>query len=310
MSLEQRWSELAKLLSTPTSATAAVDGGLRAVAAAIAAAGSAERRRVGAKMIEAMGSLPARAGSLAALCATLLHEREEGLAGLGDAAAARLPALLTAAARVTDATKPALHAQMTSDPDAVQAHLSIETWCMALIAPASRDRALRARLHRDEALRAALAPLSGERTNVTQLDRLVRAPCGETFRFVDTAAARAFDVAVDGVVLDYELYARLADALGAALGLAPEAGILRHARWDLHTVDGKMIWGEMRPDEVPALDGVRTVVASPLTIARTWEDRPVFPLVRGTVTLLRELPADEATALIRTIAARTVPRPP
>jgi hypothetical protein len=122
---------------------------------------------------------------------------------------------------------------------------------------------------------------------------------------------KGFLLTIDGVSDNFQLHTLLAGALitpGLIPGEAPDPSWLAAATdapmeawsgtvtgsFNLVDGNGKWIWNEGRPADIPVVDGRRFIVLDPAPYERSWSSVRQFPHVPGRITLERELTADEA----------------
>jgi len=67
---------------------------------------------------------------------------------------------------------------------------------------------------------------------------------------------------------------------------------------------GTWIWGEGLPRDVPAIDGVRTVLVGPPAYARTWSISRTFSALPARIDVVRELAAIEAREALERLRTR------
>lgn len=146
----------------------------------------------------------------------------------------------------------------------------------------------------------------GELLRMSEADRLL---------VLDRASWRGFRVAFDGVSDNFQLHTLLADALIGKEGhrlpgtrpdprwvaasldgpVDPLADVVR-GEWDLVGGDGTWVGNEACPGDVPVVDGERVLVLEPQSLLHSWRAGRRHPHITGSLTVLEELRADQATA--------------
>lgn len=210
--------------------------------------------------------------------------------------------------------------------------VDLRTWVLSAVAALTRDRELLRRATADAELTAAAAALHDSPAH--WLDLLLGVRLDEPWLVLCPVAGRGFRVRLDGVADNRTLQVLLADELvtRGVPGTANPPDVVAFCRggapwpatsavlgsWNLYdyraapydlAVPGAVptatwVWGEGRPTDVPALDGVRTLLVGPQQPWRSWRVGRPFAALRSTVTVEAELsPAETWTALERARAA-------
>lgn len=200
-------------------------------------------------------------------------------------------------------------------------------WTLPTVAALTRDRELFSLAIDDATLRSLALRLRQSAAGwlhtllATQLDARWRALC--------PSEQRGFELRVDGVSSNFDIKALVSEALSAA-GLAGDRNppdVIAAVRgdatsssqgfvkgcFDFYTCDAipflggppgeipfqHTVWGEGVPTDVPPCEGLRTVIVTPPTIARTWNAARPFSQLRPRVEVERELDPSEVRALLR-----------
>ena len=201
----------------------------------------------------------------------------------------------------------------------------LEQWTLPLIASLTRDRPMLERAVADEALGKAARLM--RQSDAYWLDVLLGVELRATWLVLCPLVGRGFRVIVDGAVSNFDLHTLFADVLGAqGIGKRPPASLVdyiaarsddkgvrsadgvwnyydwRAAEYDLSDANkvptGAWIWNEGAPRDVPARDGTRIVLVGPPAYQRSWNVSRSFSALGATVTLDRELTADEFRATL------------
>jgi len=208
----------------------------------------------------------------------------------------------------------------------------LRAWVLPTVAALTRDRELLLRAIADEQLGELAAAL--RESDAHWLDVLLGAQVGVEWLVLFPIEARGFRVMLDGIVGNFDLHALLADAI-VPLGIAGQRNppdVIARVRgetsvsscdfvtgaWNLYaaraaTFDladpraapvGTWIWGEGLPRDVPAIDGVRTVLVGPPAYARTWSISRTFSALPARIDVVRELAAIEAREALERLRTR------
>ncbi|GAA2789803.1 hypothetical protein GCM10010441_13710 [Kitasatospora paracochleata] len=124
-----------------------------------------------------------------------------------------------------------------------------------------------------------------------------------------------FEVRISGIGDNFQLHTLLAHVLiggGHVPGTAPSAASVRLATeprpargrtdttatgaFELLTPDGKRIWNEGMPDDIPVVEGRRLLILDQPAYPRSWNADRFFPMLPGTAELTRVLTPDESEA--------------
>ncbi len=333
------------------------------------AASDDERAAAVTSIAEAVADpeLPVARAGLLAITAGALVENGAPTTALGDVLLGRLPAILGDSKRFQDACLAAFpEGERTPEAEWVaigDRQIPPETvasvaendrvgagawrwtdeWCLPTIACLTRDRELRARAHRDEALRRAARDALGYGGFLCMALEVLD---DARFLVLHASERRGFEVTVGGVADNFQLHTLLADALvregdeGPEHGLpgerpAPEViavargdgpqhddGASARGTWNLYgwralDPDGRLpadvpqerwIWNEGRPLEIETFEKRRVVILGPPAYPRTWNVARVFDALRGEVRLDRILgPAESGDLLAELGAAAASP---
>jgi hypothetical protein len=158
----------------------------------------------------------------------------------------------------------------------------------------------------------ALATHLGEFREVGELLRMAET---DTVLVLDRASQRGFRVAFDGIGDNFQLHTLLADALigkeGRMLaGTRPDprwtaacldapadplADVVR-GEWDLVGGDGTWVGNEAVPGDIPVVDGERVLVLEAQSLSHTWRAGRRHPHIPGSLSVVAELPPEQAMA--------------
>lgn len=194
----------------------------------------------------------------------------------------------------------------------------LEQWVLPAIAALTRCRPELLRAKADKLLRDAATSMSSSDAHF--LPVLLDAEMGETWTVHVPLEKRVFEVAIDGVVSNFELHTLLAAALIPAgiAAEAPSAALVAYLEghgppppdsyvagtWNIydHRALGQplepankvspecWVWGEGRPAHVVSGSGQRVLVLGPPAYQRTWNVGRTFSALPQSIKLLRELP--------------------
>lgn len=209
----------------------------------------------------------------------------------------------------------------------------LRAWVLPTVAALTRDRALLLRAIADERLAELAAGLRD--SDAHWLDVLLGAQMDAEWLVLCPVEGRGFRVVLDGIVGNFDLHALLADAL-VPRGIAGERNpidVIARVRgetsvssrdfvagaWNLYTARaagfdlsdpraapvGTWIWGEGLPRDVPAVDGVRTLLVGPPAYARTWSIPRTFSALPARIDVARELGREEVEAALEGLDRRT-----
>jgi hypothetical protein len=173
-----------------------------------------------------------------------------------------------------------------------------------------------------ERLIAALGTVLDERADLELLAGLLRVLDDERLIVLHRPSGRGYEVVIGGIGDNFQLHTLLAGALcgpaadGLLEGVRPDPAWVRAAtegpvdrgaepvrgQFNLVDAQGKWIWNEGRPADIPRLDGVRVVVLDPPPYERSWSPGRMYPMMRPAVRLRRILPAEEAAAWLAKVA--------
>ncbi len=192
-----------------------------------------------------------------------------------------------------------------------QAWFTANEWVQPVLFLCQR-KDVRAALPRRAELTAAVGAATELVGAAGWLDGLLRVLDDEPLLVLDRASGRAFRVTISGVGDNFQLHTLLAAALPAEVlpGSPPSAAEIAAAstgdlevpggirgNFNLADVNGKWIWNEGRPADIPHLDGVRVAVVDPPPYIRTWNAGRAYPLMVPSVQVVAELSPADAAAL-------------
>jgi hypothetical protein len=209
----------------------------------------------------------------------------------------------------------------------------LRAWVLPTIAALTRDRDLLLRAIADVQLGELAAAL--RESDAHWLDVLLGAQVGVEWLALFPIENRGFRVLLDGIVGNFDLHALLVEAI-VPLGIPGERNppdVIARVRgetsvsscnfvtgaWNLYTARaasfdlgdpraapvGTWIWGEGLPRDVPAVDGVRTVLVGPPAYPRTWNLGRTFSALPARIDVTRELATDEVHETLARLRSRT-----
>ncbi|WP_406200710.1 hypothetical protein OH807_20045 [Kitasatospora sp. NBC_01560] len=153
---------------------------------------------------------------------------------------------------------------------------------------------------------------------------LMRTLDDEPLLVLDRPSGTGYLVRMDGLTDNFQLHTLLAELLiggGHLPGTRPDPEAVALSRtaevdgrrrvtalgtFNLLAPDGSWIWNEGTPDDIPVVDGVRTLVLEPQPYERSWSAGRFIQQVPGDLRLERVLTPAEAAGLI----SRTAPAHP
>ncbi|MFN7973331.1 MAG: hypothetical protein U0166_13455 [Acidobacteriota bacterium] len=295
-----------------------------------------------------------------AITAGTLVEHGAPAGALGEVLLTKLPALMEAARRYADrclADLPPPDEEKDEDgllwvdrraipEDVFRTHLAtdrpgaaalygIDHWVLPTVAVLTRDRDLLLRACHDARLRAAASRMVD--SDAHWIDLLLGVELDALWLAVCPIERRAFRIAIDGIVSNFDLHALLAAALTARgipgepnppevmsfiRGDAPKpsaAGV--RGTWNLYTWQAASfdlsvpssvphstwVWGEGRPHDVPAFDGSRTLLVGPQAYTRSWALGRPFSALPSRVAVQDELPTEDVDAVLTRMRAAAEP---
>jgi hypothetical protein len=202
----------------------------------------------------------------------------------------------------------------------------LRAWVLPTVAALTRDRELLLRTIADERLAELVSAMRD--SDAHWLDVLLGAQMGVEWLVLCPVESRGFRVALDGIVGNFDLHALLADAL-VPRGIAGERNpidVIARVRgetsvssrdfvtgtWNLYTARaagfdlgdpraapvGTWVWGEGLPRDVPAVNGVRTLLVGPPAYARTWSISRTFSALPARIDVVREIDRAEVDAAL------------
>ncbi|MFG2846695.1 hypothetical protein ACGF12_26495 [Kitasatospora sp. NPDC048296] len=160
----------------------------------------------------------------------------------------------------------------------------------------------------------------GGQHDLKGLAHLARVLDDEPLLVLDRPTGTGYLLRMSGLSDTFQLHTLLADLLiggGHLPGTPQDPEVVALARtefldgrrliatgaFNLVAPDGSWLWNEGTPDDIPVLDGVRTLVLEPLPYERTWSAGRFIQEIPGDLRLERVLDPVEAAPLL----ARTVP---
>ncbi|MFB6894377.1 hypothetical protein ACFCX4_34305 [Kitasatospora sp. NPDC056327] len=152
-----------------------------------------------------------------------------------------------------------------------------------------------------------------ERHDLKGLRYLLAALDDEPLLVLHRPSGTGYLLRMDALTDNFQLHTLLAEALiggGHLPGTRPDPEVvaLSRTRWldgrrfiatgafNLVAPDGGWIWNEGMPEDIPVVDGVRTLVLDPQPYERSWAAGRFVEQVPGDLRLERVLPAEEAAA--------------
>ncbi|MFJ6433141.1 hypothetical protein [Streptomyces sp. NPDC091416] len=198
---------------------------------------------------------------------------------------------------------------------------SVEQWQPPALAVLCRSAEVRRR-HASALLPACRALEAMERHDLKCLSYALAVLDDEPVIVLHRPSGTGFEVVIGGIGDNFQLHTLLAHVLvggGHVTGIEPSAESVRLATdpepatgrtqavatgaFELLTPDGRTLWNEGLPDDIPMVDGRRLLVLDEPAYRRSWNADRFFPHLPGTAELGRVLSADET----RTWFARTSP---
>ncbi|MBE3000988.1 hypothetical protein IDM40_20150 [Nocardiopsis sp. HNM0947] len=181
------------------------------------------------------------------------------------------------------------------------------------------DTGVRAAVRADagalEGLTQIVHALSIRLHEFVELGELLRMAEVEYLLVLDRASWRGFRVRVDGLGDNFQLHTLLADALvgkegrrlpgtrpdprwaAACLdGTADPLADVVTGEWDLVGGNGEWVGNDAVPADIPVVDGERVLVLEPQSLSHSWRAGRRHPRIPGSLEVVDELTADEATA--------------
>ncbi|MFJ5121578.1 hypothetical protein [Kitasatospora sp. NPDC088548] len=154
---------------------------------------------------------------------------------------------------------------------------------------------------------------SGGRHDLKCLVHLARTLDDEPLLVLDRPTGTGYLLRMDGLSDNFQLHTLLADVLiggGHLPGTRPDPEVVALCRtevpdgrrltafgsFNLVAPDGSWIWNEGTPDDIPVVDGVRTLVLDPQPYERSWSAGRFIQQVPGDLRLERVLTPAEAGA--------------
>ncbi|GAA1388488.1 hypothetical protein GCM10009639_15050 [Kitasatospora putterlickiae] len=223
------------------------------------------------------------------------------------------------------------HARLTGPgrTDARQAHRAVAGWwtldlwrraAFALCTHAAVRRAARA-----DGVTEVLTELidryreRSEQHDLKGLRHLAAALDDEPLLVLHRPSGTGYLLRMDGLTDNFQLHTLLAEALiggGHLPGTRPDPEVvaLSRTRWldgrrfiatgafNLVAPDGGWIWNEGMPEDIPVVDGVRTLVLDPQPYERSWAAGRFVEQVPGDLRLERVLAPEEAAARLAAAA--------
>jgi hypothetical protein len=264
----------------------------------------------------------------------------------------RLPDVLTAARRFADRCLPAIaddvdpwsgiddrdvvaevdgrpilretfRACLPSDRGGGAALAYLEQWVLPTVAALTRHRELHRRATENEELVSATAMLQHSVVHwlhklfATQLDARWLVVCPAR---IAHPRDRVFELRVDQVATNFELFELVADALveygvsdlrGSSRGPGYvkgsfdfyDVGALPYLSRQLAVPLERFVFGEGVPTDVQIFRNARTLIAAPPTISRTWNAASPFKALEPSVSVVRELSQSDVRELVSAMRA-------
>jgi hypothetical protein len=222
-------------------------------------------------------------------------------------------------------------AHLADDRAGAAALVHLRQWTLPTVAALTRDRVLLGRATADaEFCRAARAL---EKSEAGWLHVLTGVELEASWMVLFPLLERGFRVVVDGVVSNFDLHALLADELvpRGIPGLRNPPDVIAVVRgqsnecrrnyvagsWNLYTFRAAAcdlreprhvphthwVWGEGQPRDVPAVDGVKTLIAGPSALERSWNAGRTFAALRASADIREEMPREEVRETIARLAS-------
>ena len=239
------------------------------------------------------------------------------------------PELLVAEVDGLPIARPLFRRMLAGDRGGGCALAYLEQWTLPTVAALTRDR---------ERLACAIADATlVERARVLRqsaahwLSVLLAVQLDAPWRVLCPANARGFELRVDGVCTGFDLHALVADALVGegvpgqsnprdvievvrGLRARSQQGFVKGS-FDFHTFRaagdlaagrpvgfGNASWNEGLATDIPAWREMRTLLALPPQIARTWNAGRPFSALTASVEVVRRMDEGEASALLAEMA--------
>jgi hypothetical protein len=175
---------------------------------------------------------------------------------------------------------------------------------------------VRAALPQRDRLRAAIEPVREQLATAHWLHGLLLVLDDVALTVVDRTTGRGYRVTIGGIGDNFQLHTLLAARLignpsqGWLKGTPPTPAMVAAAdgtgdpeppgsilgQFNLLDVNGKWLWNEGRPSDIPVTDGERVVVIDPPAYARSWNAGRAYPLMTPTMRVDRQLAPEEAHA--------------
>lgn len=199
---------------------------------------------------------------------------------------------------------------------------SVEEWQPPALAVLCRSADVR-HLHASTLLPTCRELAALERHDLKCLTYALAVLDDEPLMVLHRPTGSGFEVRISGIGDNFQLHTLLAHVLvggGHVPGTAPSAESVRLATdpepaggrteavatgaFELLAPDGKRIWNEGLPADIPVVEGYRLLVLDEPLYRRSWNADRFFPHLPGTAKLTRVLSDDEArTWLARTSSA-------
>lgn len=242
--------------------------------------------------------------------------------------AARFPALWEAETKgekppsVEDTSRiPQVLQRLRSDESrqAAEAWFTIDQWVPGLLLPLQQAVSRKA-LARNESLRERLTAATGATTELFDgshwLYGLLMVLDDEKVIVLHRSSGRGYELTIGGIGDNFQLHTLLAahligdPARGMLEGTPPDpvwvaaatdgpdlqpAGGIR-GQFNLVDFEGEWIWNEGRPSDIPKFNGMRVIVLDPEPYKRSWNTGRIYPLMRPSVTVDRQLSEAEASS--------------
>ena len=185
----------------------------------------------------------------------------------------------------------------------------------AMLGDAEVRAAVRADASALDGLGQIVQALSTHLSEFREVAELLRMAEADTALVLERASQRGFRVRFDGIGDNFQLHTLLADALigkeGRMLaGTRPDprwtaacldapadplADVVE-GEWDLVGGDGTWVGNEAVPGDIPVVDGERVLVLEAQSLSHSWRAGRRHPHITGSLSVVSELPSDQAQA--------------
>ncbi|MFE3460828.1 hypothetical protein ACFXKD_25075 [Nocardiopsis aegyptia] len=185
----------------------------------------------------------------------------------------------------------------------------------AMLGDAEVRSAVRADASALDGLGQIVQALSTHLSEFREVGELLRMAEADTALVLERASQRGFRVRFDGIGDNFQLHTLLADALigkegrmlagtrpdprwtAACLDASadPLADVVE-GEWDLVGGDGTWVGNEAVPGDIPVVDGERVLVLEAQSLSHSWRAGRRHPHIPGSLSVVSELPYDQAQA--------------